>query len=153
MNDAKPKTVFDERDQLRRENERLTIEIEALKSQRGISALLAADRTQRERELIEETHRLRAQLADANEIARQAVEQAKAATAGLEAARNGGVVWAIEYDRIKTDYDLADIYGRPTKEATEQLLTAHGAMRKVAREYRAALVAPAVERGLENNNQ
>jgi hypothetical protein len=44
---------------LQAENERLTVEAEALKSQRGISSLLAADRTQRERELIEENSRLR----------------------------------------------------------------------------------------------
>ncbi len=106
--------------ELKREHERLKIEIEALKSQRGISALLAADRTQRERELIEETHCLRARL----EVAKKVADA------------------AVRYDLAKTNYDVDQAYGTLSGSVVEKMLTAHAEMRTAVREYRALTESP-----------
>lgn len=111
-------------------------------------------------ELRAENARLRAQLADANEIARQAVKEAKEATEELELCRTDAATIVNKLEEFKAAKKVADAavrYYEFTGGISESLKI--GELAAAIREYRALTEplspakAAAVERGLENNNQ
>jgi len=125
MNETKPKTVFDERDQLRLDYDRVRAAFERQTIERA--------------ELHAENARLRAELEAARRESAPRTYRAQviadvAFETKYEAARKVAEA-AVEYDRAKTDYDVDDAYGRLSAGVVEKMLAAHAAMRKAAREY------------------